>query len=78
MTLNTGIYKHGSMKTVVIESPGNVMLREAERPYPVAGEVLIRLHYVGFCGSDLSTYQGKNPMVSFPPDTGTRDLRGDI
>ena len=66
MILNTGFYKHDRMKTLVIESPGAVKVREAERPNPVAGEVLIRVHYVGFCGSDLSTYQGKNPMVSYP------------
>ena len=30
------------------------------------GEVLLRLKYVGFCGSDLSTYLGKNPMVKMP------------
>ena len=31
-----------------------------------ADEVLLRLEYVGFCGSDLSTYLGKNPMVKMP------------
>ena len=31
-----------------------------------ADEVLLRLQYVGFCGSDLSTYLGKNPMVKMP------------
>ena len=31
-----------------------------------AGEVLLCLEYVGFCGSDLSTYLGKNPMVKMP------------
>ena len=31
-----------------------------------AGEVLLRLEYVGLCGSDLSTYLGKNPMVKMP------------
>ena len=29
-------------------------------------EVLLQLNYVGFCGSDLSTYLGKNPMVKMP------------
>ena len=29
-------------------------------------EVLLRLKYVGFCGSDLSTWLGKNPMVKMP------------
>ncbi len=31
-----------------------------------ADEVLLQLKYVGFCGSDLSTYLGKNPMVKMP------------
>lgn len=30
------------------------------------GEVLIRIEYVGFCGSDLNTYLGRNPMVKLP------------
>jgi len=35
---------------------------------PVAGkgEVLLKINYVGFCGSDLSTFMGKNPMVEYP------------
>ena len=33
---------------------------------PRQGEVRLRLKYVGFCGSDLSTYLGKNPMVKMP------------
>lgn len=39
---------------------------EVEDQEPKAGEVKIRLQYVGFCGSDLSTYLGKNPMVKMP------------
>lgn len=30
------------------------------------GEVLIRIQIVGLCGSDLSTYRGLNPLVSYP------------
>lgn len=37
-----------------------------EKPVPARGELLLRLRYVGFCGSDLSTYLGKNPMVEYP------------
>ena len=33
---------------------------------PAPHEVLLRLQYVGFCGSDLNTYLGKNPMVRMP------------
>lgn len=31
-----------------------------------SGEVLLRLEYVGFCGSDLNTWLGRNPMVKMP------------
>lgn len=31
-----------------------------------SGDVMIRLQYVGFCGSDLNTYLGRNPMVKLP------------
>lgn len=30
------------------------------------GEVLLKMNYVGFCGSDLNTYLGRNPMVKMP------------
>jgi len=29
-------------------------------------EILVKLKYVGFCGSDLNTYLGKNPMIQYP------------
>ena len=54
------------MKAIQIITPENVQL--VERPTPVAtkGEVLLKINYVGFCGSDLSTFLGKNPMVEYP------------
>ena len=39
---------------------------EIEKPSMQPNEVMLRLEYVGFCGSDLSTYLGKNPMVNMP------------
>jgi len=54
------------MKAIVINTPGNLVIKELDRPRPASGELLIRVLYVGFCGSDLSTYLGKNPMVSYP------------
>ncbi len=29
-------------------------------------EILLKIKYIGFCGSDLSTYLGKNPLVNYP------------
>ena len=54
------------MKSILINEPGTVSVTEKERPEIKAGEVLVKLKYVGFCGSDLSTYLGKNPMVQYP------------
>lgn len=33
---------------------------------PADGEVLLRLQYVGFCGSDLNTFMGRNTMALNP------------
>jgi len=54
------------MKTLIIEQPGNVSLTDRDKPEVNDGEILVKLKYVGFCGSDLSTYLGKNPMVLYP------------
>jgi 2-desacetyl-2-hydroxyethyl bacteriochlorophyllide A dehydrogenase len=54
------------MKAFVIEEPGQTAIVERERPTPGAGEVLLRVRCVGFCGSDLNTFRGLNPLVSYP------------
>ncbi|MDX2444337.1 MAG: zinc-binding alcohol dehydrogenase family protein [Bacteroidales bacterium] len=54
------------MKSLLIAKPGKIEI--VDRPIPDVGpeEILLKIKYVGFCGSDLSTYLGKNPMVSYP------------
>lgn len=54
------------MKSLQIATPENIQLVDRPMPSPAKGEVLLKVNYVGFCGSDLSTYLGKNPMVSYP------------
>ncbi|MGE5427562.1 MAG: zinc-binding alcohol dehydrogenase family protein [Methylococcaceae bacterium] len=54
------------MKALQITSPENIQLVDRPMPSPAKGEVLLKINYVGFCGSDLSTYLGKNPMVEYP------------
>ena len=54
------------MKAIEIQSPLNVGLVDVEKPTAKSGEVLLKLDYVGFCGSDLNTYRGGNLMVKFP------------
>lgn len=54
------------MKAVQITEPGKVSLVQIEKPGINADEVLVKIHYVGYCGSDLNTFLGKNPMVKLP------------
>lgn len=54
------------MKALQITTPESIQLVDRPMPVPGKGEVLLKINYVGFCGSDLSTYLGKNPMVSYP------------
>jgi 2-desacetyl-2-hydroxyethyl bacteriochlorophyllide A dehydrogenase len=54
------------MKAIEIEGERIVKLAEVEKPQPGAGEVLLKIKYVGFCGSDLNTFLGRNPMVKLP------------
>ena len=54
------------MKAVHIVEPGNVRVENIQKPDCGNGEVLLRIKYVGFCGSDLNTYLGRNPMVHLP------------
>ena len=54
------------MKAIKITEPSVMKVVETEKPQCGAGEVLLRIHYVGYCGSDLNTYRGLNPMVRMP------------
>ena len=54
------------MKAIEIQAPGNVAVVDVEKTTAKNGEVLLKLDYVGFCGSDLNTYRGGNAMVTFP------------
>lgn len=51
------------MKAITIPSPQNMQVVEMEKPTAKAGEVLLKLEYVGFCGSDLNTFLGRNTMA---------------
>jgi threonine dehydrogenase-like Zn-dependent dehydrogenase len=54
------------MQTITLIGEKQVALMEREKPSPRVGEVLLKIRYVGFCGSDLNTFLGKNPMVQLP------------
>lgn len=65
------------MKGLQIEEPGNIRLKEIAKPGLSTGEILIKINYVGFCGSDLSTFLGRNPLVEYPRVPG-HEISGKI
>lgn len=54
------------MRAVVMHGPGDVRVETAPDARRNAGEALLRVRRVGLCGSDLNSYRGRNPLVSFP------------
>lgn len=54
------------MKAFVITQPGQSTIGDVHTPTPSNGEVLLQTRMVGFCGTDLNTFRGKNPLVSYP------------
>jgi threonine dehydrogenase-like Zn-dependent dehydrogenase len=54
------------MKALVITKPGQTGFIERPRPQAAPGEVLLQIKCVGYCGSDLNTFRGFNPLVTYP------------
>lgn len=55
------------MKALLLEAPKHFRRIEIDTPpAPGPGEVLVRVHRVGVCGTDISGYLGKMPFFSYP------------
>ena len=55
------------MQAFVIDEPGKFSITETyKKPTITVGDVLVQIKKVGFCGSDLNTFRGLNPLVSYP------------
>ena len=54
------------MKAIQISRPFTLDLVSLEQPVCGEEEVLLKIRYVGFCGSDLNTYRGGNALAKQP------------
>ena len=54
------------MKAFYIDTEGSYINSDQEKPNVGVEEVLLKIHKVGLCGSDLNTYRKLNPMVTYP------------
>jgi 2-desacetyl-2-hydroxyethyl bacteriochlorophyllide A dehydrogenase len=54
------------LKALVLKEPGQAEIRPVPEPVVTPSSLLLKVRMVGFCGSDLNSFRGRNPMVSFP------------
>lgn len=55
------------MKALVLEAPGRLSLQELpEASSPQDGEVLVRVHRAGVCGTDIHAFNGRQPFFNYP------------
>ena len=65
------------MQSLVWEAPRVMNMREHEQPVPQAGEALVKVAYVGICGSELSGYLGHNAL-RVPPLVMGHEFAGEV
>jgi threonine dehydrogenase-like Zn-dependent dehydrogenase len=54
------------MKAFAITNNKTVQAIDIEEPVLNSNEVLLEVHYIGLCGSDLNAYRGLMPLVTLP------------
>ncbi|MBN2442449.1 MAG: alcohol dehydrogenase catalytic domain-containing protein [Spirochaetales bacterium] len=54
------------MKQAILTQPGKIEFKETDIPVPGPDEVLIKVKYIGICGSDIHAFHGKHPYVTYP------------
>lgn len=60
-----------------MKKPGEVSLISIDKPTVCKGEVLLKIHRVGLCGTDLQSYRGIAALTNFPLIPG-HELSGQV
>lgn len=55
-----------TMKSIVIQEPGKLVIETRPLLQPAAGEIRVNVSYAGICGSDVHIYHGHNPFAKYP------------
>lgn len=54
------------MRAIVLRQAGCAELVDAPEPRAAEDEILLKVRKVGLCGSDLNSFRGLNPLVTYP------------
>jgi threonine dehydrogenase-like Zn-dependent dehydrogenase len=65
------------MKAILINAPKDISIKEVSNPERKENEVIIKVHGLGICGSDIGAYKGINPLVTYPRIIG-HEIAGEV
>jgi len=65
------------MRTILCNAPFELTQIQREAPSPGPGEVLVRIHRVGLCGTDYHIFAGRHPFLQYPRVMG-HELGGEV
>jgi 2-desacetyl-2-hydroxyethyl bacteriochlorophyllide A dehydrogenase len=54
------------MRQIVLEKPGRFLCENGQAPIRKDDQVLVRMHRIGICGTDLHAFQGRQPFFTYP------------
>jgi threonine dehydrogenase-like Zn-dependent dehydrogenase len=54
------------MKAVSLVGVGDAVITQVPVPKKTNGELLLRVEMVGLCGTDLNSFRGNNPLITYP------------
>jgi threonine dehydrogenase-like Zn-dependent dehydrogenase len=54
------------MKALILKQAGEATVESIAEPVASEEKLLLKVHMIGLCGSDLNSFRGKNPLVTFP------------
>lgn len=54
------------MKALSLVEAGRVEVVEVPEPRQSEGDLLLKVNVVGLCGTDLNSFRGRNPLVTYP------------
>jgi L-iditol 2-dehydrogenase/threonine 3-dehydrogenase len=67
------------MRQAVLLTPGDIEIREIPMPGELKpNEILLRIHNIGVCGSDIHVFHGKHPFVTRYPVIQGHEYSGEV
>jgi len=67
------------MRQAVLLTPGSIQIREIPMPADLKpNEILLRIHNIGVCGSDIHVFHGKHPFVTKYPVIQGHEYSGEV